>query len=266
MPSTSYVGLECVVGRDVSKQPPWSMETSTSTAWRFISFSWARVTTCGARAPATSTAPMTRSASARCSSIASVDAKQVSARPPKATSSSRRRSMLRSKTVTSASMPMAMNAAFIPTTPPPMTITFAAATPGTPPSSTPRPPSGFSTTNAPARAPAQTPPAPAERLLEHERARLVGDLAGHLAHRREQRQAPVRVLDRLVGDADGARLAQASREVGSGREVEVCEERVLGAQQVNLLRLRLLHAEDQLGLAEDRLRVGQDARALGLVV
>jgi hypothetical protein len=43
-----------------------------------------------------------------------------------------------------------MNAAFWPTTPPPMIITVAAATPGTPPSSTPRPPSGRSRKNAPA--------------------------------------------------------------------------------------------------------------------
>ena len=47
-------------------------------------------------------------------------------------------------------MPIAMKAAFIPTTPPPITITFAAATPGTPPSRMPRPPSGFSSMNAPA--------------------------------------------------------------------------------------------------------------------
>ena len=58
--------------------------------------------------------------------------------------------MLRSNTNTSASMPIAMAAALKPTTPPPITITFAAATPGTPPSSTPRPPSGFSSMNAPA--------------------------------------------------------------------------------------------------------------------
>ena len=38
----------------------------------------------------------------------------------------------------------------MPTTPPPITTTTAAATPGTPPSSTPRPPSGFSSMNAPA--------------------------------------------------------------------------------------------------------------------
>jgi alanine dehydrogenase len=43
-----------------------------------------------------------------------------------------------------------MNAAFMPTTPPPITITLPAATPGTPPSRIPRPPSGFSSMNAPA--------------------------------------------------------------------------------------------------------------------
>ena len=47
-------------------------------------------------------------------------------------------------------MPSAMIAAFIPTTPPPITSTLPAATPGTPPSSSPRPPSGFSSMNAPA--------------------------------------------------------------------------------------------------------------------
>src|SRR2546430_2416656 len=51
---------------------------------------------------------------------------------------------------TSASIPIAMKAAFMPTAPPPMTITVAAATPGTPPSRIPRPPSGFSSMNAPA--------------------------------------------------------------------------------------------------------------------
>ena len=47
-------------------------------------------------------------------------------------------------------MPIAMTAALMPTTPPPMIITRPAATPGTPPSSIPRPPSGFSSMNAPA--------------------------------------------------------------------------------------------------------------------
>ena len=47
-------------------------------------------------------------------------------------------------------MPIAIRAAFMPTTPPPITSTVAAATPGTPPSRMPRPPSGFSSMNAPA--------------------------------------------------------------------------------------------------------------------
>ena len=74
----------------------------------------------------------------------------MEARPPKATSSSRSRSMERSKTKTSACMPIAICAALKPTAPPPMTMTLAAATPGTPPSRTPRPPRGFSSMKAPA--------------------------------------------------------------------------------------------------------------------
>ena len=108
------------------------------------------MTTCGARPPWTSTAPITRSASGSISSIASVEEYTVEARPPNATSSSRRRSIERSNTNTSACIPIAMNAAFMPTTPPPITSTVAAATPGTPPSRMPRPPSGFSSMNAPA--------------------------------------------------------------------------------------------------------------------
>src|SRR3954453_16440003 len=100
-------------------------------------------------------------------------------------------------------MPRAMNAAFMPTTPPPMIITLAAATPGTPPSRIPRPPSGFSSLNAPASgavaaAPPPPPPPPPGRSPTEAPPRLRGDLARHLAHRREQREPPARVLDRLV--------------------------------------------------------------------
>ena len=87
-----------VVGREVSKQPPWSIETSTSTAFSFISFSCSRLTTCGALAPWTSTAPITRSASESIRSTFSVVEKTVDARLLSRKSSSRRRSMLRSKT------------------------------------------------------------------------------------------------------------------------------------------------------------------------
>ena len=45
-----------MVGCEVSKQPPWSIATSTSTAPGRIDFSIARVTSFGALAPGTSTA------------------------------------------------------------------------------------------------------------------------------------------------------------------------------------------------------------------
>jgi CO/xanthine dehydrogenase Mo-binding subunit len=45
----------------------------------------------------------------------------------------------RSSTVTSAPIPEATCAAFVPATPPPRTTTVAAATPGAPASNTPRP-------------------------------------------------------------------------------------------------------------------------------
>ena len=51
--------------------------------------------------------------------------------------------------MTLASMPMAMRAAWVPETPPPMITTRAGATPGTPPSSMPAPPCAFSRQWAP---------------------------------------------------------------------------------------------------------------------
>src|SRR4029077_17300376 len=83
--STSYVGCEWVVGREVSKQPPWSIDTSTSTAWRFINFRRSRGITRGAGTPWSRTAPITRSAAGSISSIASGEEYPVEARPPKAT-------------------------------------------------------------------------------------------------------------------------------------------------------------------------------------
>jgi len=58
------VGAACDVGRVVSTQPPWSTETSTTTARGFIVATISRVTSTGVLAPATSTAPITRSAPA----------------------------------------------------------------------------------------------------------------------------------------------------------------------------------------------------------
>ena len=129
----------------------------------------------------------------------------------------------------------------MPTTPPPMIITLAAATPG----------------HA-----AEQDAAPAERLLEHERARLRGDLARDLAHRRQQRQPAARVLDGLVGDAGRARVDQALRELGVRRQVQVGEQRVARLEQRDLDGLRLLDLDDHVGLGEHRGGVGQDLRAL----
>ena len=53
-------------------------------------------------------------------------------------------------TVTDASSPMAIRAAAVPTTPPPMITTRATGTPGTPPSRIPAPPGSFSRQWAPA--------------------------------------------------------------------------------------------------------------------
>ena len=120
-----------------------------------------------------------------------------------------------------------------PTTPPPMTITLPAATPGTPPSSRPRPPSGFSSMNAPAWVailPAIS---------------LIGASSG---------RPPARVLDRLVGDAGRAGVDEPARQLGVGRQVQVGEEQLAGPQPRDLDRLRLLDLDDHLGLRRRRRR------------
>ena len=141
-------------------------------------------------------------------------------------------------------MPIAMNAAFIPTAPPPITITVAAATPGTPPSRIPRPPSGFSRK----KAPAWVAILPATSLI--------GASSG---------SPPWAVLDGLVGDAGRAALLERLGELRRRGQVQVGEQGVLRPQHLDLRRLRLLDPQDHLRLVEDRVRVGQDLRALGCV-
>ena len=107
------------------------------------------VTSFGARAPGTSTVPITRSAPNTCSRTDSVDDAIWCTRL------SHRQKLIRSfcrsvsSSVTSAPMPSAMLAAFCPATPAPSTTTFALATPPIPPSSTPRPPWLFISACAP---------------------------------------------------------------------------------------------------------------------
>ena len=91
--------------------------------------------------------------------------------------------------------------------------------------------------------------AAAARLGEEERALLHRQAAGHLAHRGEQGQRAVGALHRLVGDRDDARGLERPRQLGRGGQVQVGEEELARAHARVLLRQRLLHLEDQLGLA-----------------
>src|SRR3989338_6373138 len=79
------------------------------------------------------------------------------------------------------------------------------------------------------------------------------------AHRREEREAPVLALDRLVGDPDDARPSERARERGRRRQVQVCEEELAGSEPRVLRLERLLDLEDQLGAHPHVL----DARELG---
>jgi len=73
----------------------------------------------------------------------------VRTRAPSWLATRRSTSGLRSTTVTVAPIPALISAAWLPATPPPRIMTSAGGTPGTPPSSTPRPPFSFSRQRAP---------------------------------------------------------------------------------------------------------------------
>ncbi len=102
----------------------------------------------------------------------------------------------------------------------------------------------------------------AQRLLQHEGTGLGRDLAGDLGHRRQQRQATVAVLDRLIGDAGRTGLGERVRQLDVGGKVQVGEQQVPRFEHRDLNRLRLLDLDDHLGLGEDRGRVREDRRAL----
>ncbi len=138
-----------MVGREVSAQPPWSIATSTMTEPGFIALTVAAVISFGAAAPGISTVPITRSARRHSASTASRVENTVRTRAPNWLEMRRSASGLRSTTVTVAPMPALMSAAWVPATPPPRMTTSAGGTPGTPPSSTPRPPFSFSRQRAP---------------------------------------------------------------------------------------------------------------------
>src|SRR5213079_382510 len=93
--------------------------------------------------------------------------------------------------------------------------------------------------------------APAVGATEVERALLHREPSRHLAHRGEERQAPVGALDRLVGDRDRPRVAERPRQLGRRREVKVGEEDLARAEPRGLRRERLLDLQDELGALPD---------------
>ncbi|CAM5711591.1 hypothetical protein SHIRM173S_12974 [Streptomyces hirsutus] len=124
------VGSAWVVGRESSKQPPWSIAMSTRMLPLFIRETRSLVTSFGALAPGISTAPITRSASMQAFSSSKVLETTVWIFVPKTRSASRSLLMSLSSRVTWKPMPTAICAALQPETPPPMTTARPAGTPG----------------------------------------------------------------------------------------------------------------------------------------
>ena len=137
-------------------------------------------------------------------------------------------------------MPCAIHAAFHPTLPAPSTTTRAG------------PHAGCA---------AEQHAAPAVRALEEVRADLRRHAARDLAHRREQRQRARVELHRLVGDAGDPALEQRVGDLGVRGEVEVGEEHQAGPEVVELVRLRLLHLQHELGARPHVVGVGDDLGA-----
>src|SRR5699024_11637166 len=87
---------------DVSKMPPWSIATSTTTEPSGICFTISSVTNFGALAPGISTAPTTKSDSFTASAMVNGDDIIVCTEEPNSTSISRSLSGFKSNIVTSA--------------------------------------------------------------------------------------------------------------------------------------------------------------------
>ena len=103
-------------------------------------------------------------------------------------------------------------------------------------------------------------------LPQVEGALLDGQPPGHFAHRREEREAPVRALDGLVGEGDRVGLAEGVGQIGHGGEVEEREEDLVGAKPAVLDRDRLLHLEDEIGLRPHQGGGAQDGADRGVLL
>ena len=117
-----------------------------------------------------------------------------------------------------------------------------------------------------ARHAAQQHAAAAILLLQEVGAHLHRDLAGDLAHGREQWQRPIVELDGLVGDADDLALEEGLGELGRRRQMKVGEQHLACAQQRELLGQRLFDLDDHLSFGEDGLRGRAELRPGGKVL
>ena len=142
-------------------------------------------------------------------------------------------------TVTVAPIPALINAALVPATPPPSTTTSAGGTPGTPPSSTPRPPFSFSRQRAPTCG-AMRP--------------------GDLRHRREQRERALGARHRLVGNRDDPRGHQFGGLFRIGGQMQIGEEDLSLPELLALDRQRFLDLHDQLAAPEHLIGIRDDFR------
>src|SRR5213594_4210748 len=229
----------------VAMHPPWSTAMSTITEPSFICATISFVTSWGARAPATRTAPISRSARRTTWSTLKLFDISVTACPRKRSSTCRSRSRFTSRIETSAPSPTAVLAALSP------------AVPG---------PEDHDVARRDARHARQEDTAAAVRPAEIEGPLLDGEAARNLAHRREQWEAPVGALDRLVRDRDGARVAERAGQLGRRRQVEVREEDLAGPEALAFRGQRLLHLEHQLGALPDVVHRDQLGTDRGVLV
>src|ERR1043165_9187586 len=139
-------------------------------------------------------------------------------------------------------MPAAIFAALRPTRPPPRITTFAGATPGTPPSNTPRPPYNFSRYFAPSCTAMR--PATSD----------IGVTSGSPRDGRSARAAP-----RLAACA--VFCPRARFPLPPPRKMEIREDELTLAHVRPFLLDRLLHLHDHLAVLPDGRRIGRDLRA-----
>src|SRR3990172_9455133 len=201
------------------------MDTSTTTLPGFMLEIISRVTSCGARAPWISTPPMTTSATLTLSAMLRGLEARVVRLPCSTWLRKRNRSRSLSMMTTWAPMPRAIWAELMPTTPPPSTTTSDGRTPGTPPSSLPRPPSIFS----------------------RRWAAFCTAMRPATSHGGQQRKGAVLQLHGLVGHARHLALHQFLGEGLFRGQVQVGEEQQVLAQEFQFGRLRLLDLHDHLG-------------------